>query len=70
MRSRMIVFSSLSNASCALPRNSEYSGADGSPAYCSRTSVSTALVASWRASLSSTDVASSSFCPCDPLICS
>ena len=33
-------------------------------------SSSTAFVASWRASLSSTEVASSSFCPCEPLICS
>ena len=35
MRSRMIDFSSLSNASCALPRYSAYvSGVLGSPEYC------------------------------------
>ena len=34
------------------------------------TSSSTALVASWRSSLSSTWVASSSVAPCEPLICS
>ena len=70
MRSRMIDFSSLSNASCALPRASAYSGASSGPEYWVRISASTALVASWRASLSSTDVASSSFDPCEPLICS
>ena len=70
MRSRMIDFSSLSNASCALPRASAYSGASSGPEYWVRISSSTAFVASWRASLSSTEVASSSFCPCEPLICS
>ena len=37
--------------------------AAGSPEYFSSTSASIAFVASWRASLSSTDVASSSACP-------
>ena len=66
MRSRMIFFSSVSNASCAFPRNSAYVGRVlGSPEYCSSTSSSTAFVASWRSSLSSTEVASSSAAPCD-----
>jgi hypothetical protein len=38
----------------------------GSPEYCSSTASSTALVASWRSSLSSTCVASSSCAPCEP----
>ena len=63
MRSRMIVFSSLSNASCAFWRNSAYVSAAGSPEYWVRTASSTALVASWRSSLSSTWVASSSAAP-------
>ena len=63
MRSRMIVFSSRSNASCARWRYSAYVSASGSPLYCSSTASSTAFVASWRASLSSTEVASSSARP-------
>ena len=63
-------FSSLSNASWAAARRSLYSSDSGSPAKASSTSSSTRLVASWRSSLSSTCVASSSEEPKRSLICS
>ena len=72
MRSRMIDFSSLSNASWTAARRSlaasscsseAPSGAAG--ACCSSIAASTALVASWRSSLSSTCVAASSAAPCE-----
>ncbi len=77
MRSRMIDFSSLSNAICTAARRSlaastwsseAPSGAAG--ACCSRIASSTALVASWRSSLSSTWVAASSCAPCEERIAS
>ena len=78
MRSRMIAFSSLSNASCAAARRSlaacelllaAPSGAAGRVA-ARGSPASTALVASWRSSLSSTCVASSSAAPWEARICS
>ena len=77
MRSRMIDFSSLSKAICAAARfclaatswSSEAPSGAAGP-YCSMISASTALVASWRSSLSSTCVAASSWEPCEPRISS
>ena len=68
MRWRMMCFSSASNASCAAWRYSPYSGASAGPEYFSRTSSSTAFVAAWRSSLSSTEVAWSSAAPCESAI--
>ena len=68
MRSRTIRFSSVSNASWARVRNSAYVSDSESPAYCASTSSSTFFVASWRSSLSSTDVAASSAAPCESTI--
>ena len=66
IRSRMIAFSSLSNASCAAARRSRVAVALGiAGRAASRIAASTALVASWRSSLSSTCVAASSAAPCE-----
>ncbi len=77
MRSRMIDFSSLSKANCtaarrclACPSCSSVAPSGADVAYCSRIASSTAFVASWRSSLSSTCVASSSALPCEARISS
>ena len=63
IRWRIAAFSSLLNTALAPIRFSKYSSASGSPAYCSMTAVSTALVAFWRSILSTTWVAASRSAP-------
>ena len=63
MRWRMTCFSSRSKASCARWRYSAWVSASASPEYWVSTASSTAFVAAWRSSLSTTWVASSSCAP-------
>ena len=69
MRLRMMSFSSFAKAALtAASRSAASSSSAPLGAYCSMTSSSTASMPSWRSSLASIWVASSSLAPCEPLM--